>query len=164
MAAAIANTREIVVKAASSLGYSLKPEQEQAILAFMSGNDVFIALPTGYGKSLCFALLPRAFDMFRGVQNQSVVMVVSPLVALMRDQVASFASKGIAAACISDEDHSHSTKMTRRGMKRGDFQLVFVSPEALFATLEWRKMLCTDLYRTNLVGFIVDEAHCVKKW
>ena len=86
-------TLHIVVRAASSLGYSLKPEQEQAILAFVSGNDVFIALPTGYGKSLCFGVLPRAFDLKRGVQRQSLIMVVSPLIALMRDQAASFASK-----------------------------------------------------------------------
>ena len=63
--------REIVGRAASSLGYSkLKPEQEQAILAFVSGKDVFVALPTGYGKSLCFGLLP-----LRGVEKQSVVIV-----------------------------------------------------------------------------------------
>ena len=69
--------REIVGRAASSLGYSkLKPEQEQAILAFVSGKDVFVALPTGYGKSLCFGLLPRVFDLLRGVEKQSVVIVV----------------------------------------------------------------------------------------
>ena len=78
----------------------------------------------------------RAFDLLRRVQNQSLVMVVSPLVGLMSDQAASFASKGFTAACISDEDDHHSTKLTRRGIKSGDFQLIFVSPEALFATLE----------------------------
>ena len=157
--------REIVGRAASSLGYSkLKPEQEQAILAFVSGKDVFVALPTGYGKSLCFGLLPRVFDLLRGVEKQSVVIVVSPLVALMKEQAAFFSSKGISAASISDKDDHESTKETRRGIRRGEFQLVFLSPEALFATLEWRRMLSTDLYRTNLVGFIVDEAHCVKKW
>ena len=46
----------------------------------------------------------------------------------------------------------------------GDFQLIFVIPEALFANLEWKNMLCTDVYRTNLMEFVVDEAHCVKKW
>ena len=74
---AMDNTREIVVRAASSFGYSLKPEQEQAILAFVSGNDVFIALSTGYGKSLCFGVLPWAFDLKRGVQSQSLVTVVA---------------------------------------------------------------------------------------
>ena len=58
------------------------------------GKDVFISLPTGYGKSLCFALLPYIFDTIRGVENKSIVMVVSPLIALMKDQVATFAAKG----------------------------------------------------------------------
>ena len=71
----------------------------------MSGNDVFIALSTGYGKSLWFDVLPRAFDLFRGVQNQSLFIDMSSLVALMRDQAASFASKGVTTVCISDEDY-----------------------------------------------------------
>ena len=89
-----ATASEIVGRAAASLGYSkMKPEQEQAILAFVSGKDVFVALPTGYGKSLCFGLLPRVFDLLRGVEEQSVVIVVSPLVALMKEQAASLSSK-----------------------------------------------------------------------
>ena len=56
----------IMRRAASALGYSaLKAEQEQAITHFVNGNDVFVFLPTGYGKSLCFALLPRVFDILR---------------------------------------------------------------------------------------------------
>ena len=55
-------TEEIVARAAASLGYlSLKPEQEAAIVTFVSGRDVFVSLPTGCGKSLCFAILPRVF-------------------------------------------------------------------------------------------------------
>ena len=68
---AIANIQEIVVRAASLHGYLLEHEQEQAILAFVSEN---VALPTSYGKSLCFGLLPCVFDLLRGVQNQLVVM------------------------------------------------------------------------------------------
>ena len=52
----------------------------------------------------------------------------------------------------------------RRGVRKGEYQLVFFSPEALFATLEWRRMLASDLYRSHLVAFVIDEAHCVKKW
>ena len=60
----------ILSTAAGSLGYSkLKPEREQAIASFVSGNDVFVALPTGYSKSLCFALLPCVFDLLRGIEN-----------------------------------------------------------------------------------------------
>ena len=116
----------------------MKQEQEQAIASFVSGNDVFVALPTGFGKSLCFVLLPRVFDLLRGVEKLSVVMVVSPLVALMKEQVVSYSAKGISAACVSDMDDRQANKETRRAIKRGEFQLVFISPEALFATLEWR--------------------------
>ena len=63
---------------------------------------------------------------------------------------------------ISDKDILESS--SRAKLKQGEYQLVLVSPEALFASLEWRRMLCTDVYRSNLVAFVVDEAHCVKKW
>ena len=78
----------IIVKAAGSLGYTLKPEQKQALLKFV-GQDVSISLPTGFGKSLCYILLPRIFDLLRGVENKCIVIVVSPLIALMKNQVAS---------------------------------------------------------------------------
>ncbi len=61
------------------LGYdSLKAEQELAITYFIRGNDVFVSLPTGYSKSLCFALLPSVFDMLKGVEKASIVLVISP--------------------------------------------------------------------------------------
>ena len=79
----------------------------------------------------------------------------------MRDQVASFTSIGMVAAYVNDEAPNRDAQ---RKIKHGECQLVFISPEALFRTLEWRGMLSTDMYRNNLVGFVVDEAHCVKKW
>ena len=72
---------------ASSLGYhKLKDEQLEVMTSFLSGNDVFAVLPTGFGKSLCFACLPGAFDKLRK-SNGSIVLVISPLTALMKDQV-----------------------------------------------------------------------------
>ena len=91
-------------------------------------------------------------------------MIVSPLLALMKEQSISYSSKGISAACVSFIDDCQADKEKRRAIKKGEFQLVFISPEALFATLEWRRMLCTQFYRSNLVGFIVDKAHCIQKW
>ena len=71
---------DIARSAASSLGYTfIKPEQEQAISSFMEGNDVFVSLLTGYGKSLCFAALPCAFDKLRRSGTPPIVIVVSPL-------------------------------------------------------------------------------------
>ena len=72
--------------AASALGViTLKPEQEEAITNFVQGKDVFLALPTGYGKNLCYFALPLVFDRVRAVDRQSVVLVVRPLVAVMKD-------------------------------------------------------------------------------
>ena len=80
--------KSYIREAAASLGYpALKPEQEEAITQFLMGRDVFVALPTGYGKSLCYCCLRRVFDLVRSIEEQSIVMVVSPLTALMKDQV-----------------------------------------------------------------------------
>ena len=77
----------MIHEAAASLGYSsLKREQLQAIQAFMSGQDVFVSLPTGFSKSLCSGILPRLFDLKKlGTieKKESIVIVVSPLKALM---------------------------------------------------------------------------------
>ena len=76
-------------KAAASLGYSaLKDKQVEIITSVLEGKDVFGILPTGYGKTLCFTALPAAFDLVLGKESgHSIVIVVSPLKALMEDQV-----------------------------------------------------------------------------
>ena len=79
-----------VISASAALGYaSLKDKQKVVITQFVSGRDVFAALPTGYGKSLCYGCMPRVYDDLRSTSG-SIVMVVSPLSALMKDQVESF--------------------------------------------------------------------------
>lgn len=160
----MADLEKLIDEAASSRGYpAVKIEQKAALKAFVEGRDVFVSLPTGYGKSLCYGLLPAIFNLKkRLVNNTSIVLVVSPLIALMKDQASSFTEKDIPAAYVSDRDSTD--RETRRKIIHGEFQLVFISPEALFLATEWRRMLSGDLYRKNLVGFVVDEAHCVKKW
>lgn len=153
----------IIVKAAGSLGYTLKPEQKQALLKFVGGQDVFVSLPTGFGKSLCYILLPRIFDLLRGVENKCVVIVVSPLIALMKNQVESITKIGLSATYISDRD-TRLLSTSEQSVIKGNFSIVFISPEALFLSTKWKCMLSSDIYRENLVGFIVDEAHCIKKW
>ncbi len=86
-------------------GLSLKPEQKQAILSFAEGKDVFCCLPTGYGKSFCYSLLPRVFDRMHNRNNCSIVICILPLVSLMMDQQAKFLNMGITAEFIS-ETHS----------------------------------------------------------
>ena len=79
----------------------LKPFQESAVKSFVSGKDVFVSLPTGYGKSFCYSCLPWVFDALNHKQTPySMVVVVSPLIALMKDQLKVLTDKGIAAAQI----------------------------------------------------------------
>ncbi len=93
----------IISNAAGSLGFELKPEQHASILGFVKGQDVFVSLPTGYGKSLCYILLPIVFDRLRNVNKQSIALVVSPLIALMEDQIANILPMGISVTRISDQ-------------------------------------------------------------
>lgn len=149
------------VTAAVTLGYhTLRSEQKEAIVTFLRGNDVFISLPTGYGKSLCYGSLPGAFDLLRGTERRSIAIVISPLVALMKDQVAAFQSKGLSSAFIS----SDSPREMQLGVLSGDYQLVFFSPESILSNKKWRDLLRQEPYVSHIVALVVDEAHCVKKW
>ena len=155
------NFSDIAKSAAASLGYSsLKPEQVLAISSFLEGNDVFVSLPTGYGKSLCYAALPPAFDKIRDTDQHSIVIVVSPLIALMKDQVAVYSAKGMKAGCITRE----SSSVEKAEVVKGNLQLVYFSPESLLLGYRWRELLQTEPYASNVVAFVIDEAHCVMKW
>ncbi len=91
MEAPCANSEVIVSSAsfvAKQLGYDkLKDLQVEVILSFLTGKDVFAILPTGYGKSLCFAILPLLLDHLFNFPLPSIVIVVTPLIAIMEDQV-----------------------------------------------------------------------------
>ena len=82
-------------KAAKYMGYmSLQEEQTKAVKGILSGRDVIVCFPTGYGKTLCYSILPKAFDFLKE-NSQSVMVVVSPLIALMKDQVRALAKCNI---------------------------------------------------------------------
>lgn len=141
-------------------------EQENAVTAFVSGMDVFVSLPTGGGKSLCYACLPWVFDALRSdgevvSQHRSIVVVVSPLLSLMKDQVSCFNSRGLNCAFVGTEQMD-PTVLAR--VKNGEFQLLYISLESMLTVLHWRQMLQSTVYQKNLVGVIIDEAHCVEKW
>ena len=147
---------------AESHGYSeVKDKQKDTIISFASGRDVFVALPTGYGKSFCYQSLPMLFDILHGHDvPTSVVVVVTPLVAIMKEQVSELGSKQIRAVYVlSNIDDSVESEILD-----GKFGIVYISPELLLRQTKWREMLRSDVYKENLVRFIVDEAHCVKKW
>ena len=84
-----------------------------------------MSLPTGYGKSSCYILLPQIFDFVRGAKNESIVVVVSPLTALMKDQVSIITNMGLSAAVISDRVSMSSTVKNR--IKNDEFRFFYKS-------------------------------------
>ena len=95
----------------------LKPEQEAALLSFLG---VFVSLPTRYGKSLCYAALPAAFDSLRNTfiictPSKSIVLVVSPLITVMKDQVATLSAKSLFVGYITRESSDSERVMALSG-------------------------------------------------
>ena len=112
---------------------------------FTIGQDVFVSLPTGYGKSYCFALLPTLalFDYLRSPSHPpddhtSITVVVSPLTALMMEQRSKFSVKGVSSEFVGELQHDVKAM---RGVKSGAFQLVYISPESLLQNPQWRDMV-----------------------
>ena len=153
---------ELAVKeAASRLNISLKPEQKEVLMEFVCGNDVFVCLPTGYGKSLCYMLLPVVHDLLRGHHNSSLILVISPLRSLMMDQVNACSKLGLNAVRVCSEVREN----VREGsLMNADYQVLFISPELILTKRSWRDVLLNECYQSKLVGLIIDEAHCVKSW
>ena len=93
-----------IVEAGKTLGYELRAKQLEVVFKFVRGQDVFVSLPTGSGKSLCYSVLLWTFDRLRKRRKpNSLVIVVSPLVALMKDQVASLTRKGLSAVYATNK-------------------------------------------------------------
>lgn len=139
----------------------LRAEQDRCVRAFLDGNDVFTCLPTGYGKSLCFAILPHIFDYVRGLEagQLSIVICVVPLLSLMADQYNRFKDCLTVIAV-----NSTMQQVSMPDVVDGKAQLIYISPEALLSNAKYREMLLSRVYRENLAAFVVDEAHTVKRW
>ncbi len=133
-------------------GYDeFRPLQREIITDALNGRDVFALLPTGGGKSLCFQLPALLRD--------GLTIVVSPLIALMKDQVDALRTSGIAATFLNSSlDRAEATERLR-GLNRGEYRMLYVAPERL--------MLETFLQRAlnwNIAQFAIDEAHCISEW
>jgi len=169
-----ANTKlELAVAHALSclklVGFTVKEKQLETVKYLSEGHDVFGWFPTGYGKSLCYQMLPFVFDSLLGRVNsdQSIVLVVSPLVSLMVDQVSSLRSRGVAAAIMSSNREIHTTlKASESEVRAGRYRLLYCSPEAVVGdhSTVWSNVLLSPSLSKSLVAITVDEVHCVYKW
>lgn len=136
----------------SVFGYdTFRPGQAEIIAAVLDGRDVFAVMPTGSGKSLCYQL-PAVLD-------GGLTVVVSPLIALMRDQVGQMASLGIAAATLNSHNDPDETEAAWSAIDDGTLRLLFVSPERLSAD-----GFAARLARAGTRRLVIDEAHCVSQW
>src|SRR5208282_4572586 len=130
---------------------SFRPLQAEIIRDSLAGNDVFALLPTGGGKSLCFQLPALARD--------GLTVVVSPLIALMKDQVDALQASGIAATFLNSSLGAEESRKRLRGLHQGDYRLLYAAPERLMLS-----GFLEDLQRWNVKLIAVDEAHCISEW
>ena len=138
--------RDEITSVAECFKYELKTQQE-SILYFVMGNNVFVSLPTGFGKSLCYILFPAVFHaIWEHSINIYIILVISPLIALMNDQLDVINAMGITAAKLS----SSNLLELNNNIKKGHFQVLFISPEKVVA-LERRNILANSVYRSNLI-------------
>jgi ATP-dependent DNA helicase RecQ len=130
---------------------SFRPLQEEIVRDALAGRDTFALLPTGGGKSLCFQLPALLLP--------GLTVVVSPLIALMKDQVDALQASGIAATLLNSSLSPLESRERQRGLRRGDYRLLYVAPERLLLS-----GFLEDLKQWKVSLIAVDEAHCISEW
>ena len=130
---------------------AFRPGQEEVIDTILDGDNVLAVMPTGAGKSLCYQVPSLMLD--------GCTVVISPLVALMDNQVAALRANGVAVSCIhSGQDRQRNVDEWRR-VAKGEASLLYLSPERLMT-----ERMLSAMRSLNPPMFVVDEAHCVSKW
>ncbi len=146
----------LMAKARSALstvfGFSdFRPGQEDVLAATLAGEDVLAVMPTGSGKSLCFQL--------PAIVRGGLTLVVSPLIALMRDQVAQLREAGVEAASLNSSSDPDERRRVARGLDERSLRLLYIAPERLL-----RDDTIAALRKAKVDLLAIDEAHCVSQW
>jgi ATP-dependent DNA helicase RecQ len=136
----------------STFGFAdFRPGQAEIVAAILDGRDVLAVMPTGSGKSLCYQL--------PAIVRGSLTVVVSPLIALMRNQVAQLTASGVAAASLNSANSFDDNRDVLERVGRGELRLLYVAPERLT-----RPDTMALLKTVGVALLAVDEAHCISQW
>ena len=136
----------------SVFGYaSFRPPQDQIIDALINGEDAFVIMPTGGGKSLCYQIPALVRD--------GCAIVISPLIALMQDQVSALHVFGVRAAFLNSTLDLHTAASIEQSLKNNELDLLYIAPERLS-----QPRTLALLQQCKLSLFAIDEAHCVSQW
>jgi ATP-dependent DNA helicase RecQ len=133
-------------------GYNtFRPLQERIVRSLLAGHDTCVVMPTGGGKSLCYQL--------PAVISEKTAVVISPLIALMQDQVAQLTQMGIPSAVLNSSLSNEEQTIVRNKAREGAYRLLYLSPERLHRgdTAAWLKQVPISF-------FAIDEAHCISEW
>ena len=133
-------------------GYdSFRGHQDEIIRHMLDGGDAFVLMPTGGGKSLCYQI--------PAILREGVGIVISPLIALMHDQVTALREAGVNAAFLNSSLSAEESRQVERDMIQGNLDLVYIAPERLMM-----EKTLNQLRNTKIALFAIDEAHCVSQW
>jgi len=139
-----------------AFGYdSFRPGQQAIIEALLSNRDVMVVMPTGGGKSICFQL--------PALLRSGVMLVVSPLIALMQDQVEALQKNGIAATFLNSSLRGDEARSRQQAILRDQIKLLYVAPERLLSP-PFLQFLQGVQQTVGISAFAIDEAHCVSEW
>ncbi|SIQ37101.1 DNA helicase RecQ [Marinobacterium stanieri] len=130
---------------------SFRPPQDEVVKTLIEGRDALVVMPTGGGKSLCYQL--------PALVREGCGVVISPLIALMQDQVSALSQLGIRAGCLNSSMTLEDLQETEHQLRTGELDLLYVAPERLQAP---RTQNLLSQCRLSL--FAIDEAHCVSQW
>ena len=140
---------------------TLFPEQFKALKTFVSSTDVLLNLPAGFRKSLMFQMAPLVHAKLsrgrNGFAANPIVTITSPLMSLMEHQTNYLRKCGISAGSMWED------KVLDVKIEKGECCMVFSSLESLLGNNRWQSVLSSDVYK-NLIGVVVDEAHCISQW